>query len=997
MPPLVKQPVDISFAQGLDTKTDPKRVQLGKFLALSNSVFDSTALTKRNGFAPIAPLPVTNTKTLTTFGGSLAAIGTSLYNFAPENNTWYNKGPITDVSMSVAPLVRSATSQTAQDAAVTSTGLCCSIWADSDGTSKYQVNDANSSEIVVSATSLPATASQARVFLLGQYFIITYLVTVSAATHLQFVAIPVASPQTPRTPTDVALQVNSLTAGYDACVVNSNLYFSWYDVAPAVKTAYMTTNLTVTAAVSLVGRRAKYMSVSIDTTTPTPTVWLVFFDSGNSNLYVAAYSSTLAPVLAPTVLVNSSAIARVTSLATASMLTAYYETANTYSYTPNAPSNFVSRIPCTQTGTVGSASIVLRGVSLASKAFAYNATNYLMVAYGGIFQPTYFLSDDSGNVIAKLAYSNGGGYPATQVLPSASLNGDFVQIPYLYKDLLTSVNKTQGVVNVNGIYSQTGVNLVSWSIGLNAMPTAEIGQNLHAGGGFLWMYDGAKPVEHNFHVWPEDVTVTTATGSGSIAASLYYYQVVYEWTDAQGSIHRSAPSVPYAVTTTTASSTNTINIPTLRLTYKTGIKICIYRWSTAQENYYQVTSISSPLISDPTADSVTFTDTLADAAILGNQLIYTTGGVVENIAYPAVDAIALFNSRLVLIDSEDKNLLWYSKQVIEGTPVEPTDLFTIYVAPTAGAQGSTGVNTALGAMDDKLIIFKRNAIYYVNGVGPDNTGANGQFSEPIFVTSTAGCTNPQSIVFMPQGIMFQSDKGIWLLGRDLSTSYIGSPVEAFNSFQVLAAVNVPGTNQVRFTLSNGVTLMYDYFYSQWGTFTGIPGTSSTLFQNLHTYVNATGATFQESPGVYLDGTNPVLMSFTTSWLALAGLQGFERLYFFYLLGTYITPHKLAVAIGYDYNSALQQQVTISPTNFSPKYGGDTLYGSGDPYGGQANVEQWRVFVQTQKCQSFQISVSEIYDPSFSVPAGAGLTLSGINCVIGVKKGYKPQPAAGSVG
>lgn len=232
MPPLVKQSVDVGFAQGLDTKTDPKRVQLGKFLALSNSVFDSTALSKRNGFAPIAFLPVTDTKTLTTFGGSLAAIGTSLYNFAPENATWYNKGPITDVSTSVAPLVRSATSQTAQDAAVTATGLCCSVWADSDGTSRYQINDANSSEIVVPSVSLPATASQARVFLLGQYFILTYLVTVSAATHLQFIAVPTVSPQTPTAPTDVALQVNSLTAGYDACVINNSLYFSWYDVAP---------------------------------------------------------------------------------------------------------------------------------------------------------------------------------------------------------------------------------------------------------------------------------------------------------------------------------------------------------------------------------------------------------------------------------------------------------------------------------------------------------------------------------------------------------------------------------------------------------------------------------------------------------------------------------------------------------------------------------------------------------------------------------------------
>ena len=74
-------------------------------------------------------------------------------------------------------------------------------------------------------------------------------------------------------------------------------------------------------------------------------------------------------------------------------------------------------------------------------------------------------------------------------------------------------------------------------------------------------------------------------------------------------------------------------------------------------------------------------------------------------------------------------------------------------------------------MDDKLIIFKKDAIYYITGTGPDNTGANGTFSDATFITSTVGCANPSSIVLMPNGIMFQSDKGIWLLDRQLGTTY----------------------------------------------------------------------------------------------------------------------------------------------------------------------------------------------------------------------------------
>lgn len=203
--------------------------------------------------------------------------------------------------------------------------------------------------------------------------------------------------------------------------------------------------------------------------------------------------------------------------------------------------------------------------------------------------------------------------------------------------------------------------------------------------------------------------------------------------------------------------------------------------------------------------------------------------------------MTLFDTRLWLVDAEDQNLLWFSKQVIENTPVEMSDLFTFYIPPTTAAQGSTGPITALAPLDDKLIIFKSNAIYYINGTGPDNTGANNNYSQPIFITSTVGCANQQSIVFMPQGLMFQSDKGIWLLDRGLGTTYIGAPVEQYNSGLVESAQNIPETNQVRFILNTGVTLMYDYYYSQWGTFVNVPAISSCIFQNLHTFINSYGA------------------------------------------------------------------------------------------------------------------------------------------------------------
>jgi len=64
--------------------------------------------------------------------------------------------------------------------------------------------------------------------------------------------------------------------------------------------------------------------------------------------------------------------------------------------------------------------------------------------------------------------------------------------------------------------------------------------------------------------------VMNAQPDGSTNKNAYAYQATYEWTDASGNIHRSAPSVPIFVTTTSNGNAGsvTLYIPTLRLTAK---------------------------------------------------------------------------------------------------------------------------------------------------------------------------------------------------------------------------------------------------------------------------------------------------------------------------------------------------------------------------------------------------------------------------------------------
>lgn len=1007
---LNKQALTLSFAKGLDTKSDPKQVQFGKFLDLQNSVFDKTGLLqKRNGFGNLTEL-ISDASYLTTFSGNLTAIGSSFQAYSAGSQSWVDKGYIQPAKISTLPLIRSNTNQTYADTAIAPNGFICTVFADNDGsatTYKYAVADSITGQNIVAPAALTvaggAVTYTPKVFLLGRYFIIVFSANFSGTYSLQYVVVSTVNPGAPSTAATLAAGYQAVsTVAWDAVVSNSNLYFAWATSGGDVKVGYITSDLTITSPVTFATQPATHMSVTVDYTTAQPTVWVVYYDTGTTNLKALAVSPQLTTVRSPVTADTGVTVSNVTSAATGGICSILYELADTYGYDAGVPTHRVYTVNIPVSGSPSGGADSARSVGLASKAFLIGTDIYYVATYSSPYQPTYFLMTKAGKVVAKLAYQNGGGYLVTG-LPNVTVTDTLVQFPYLIKDLIQAVNKSTNVssgTQTAGIYSQTGINLASIDITSEDLSSAEIGGELHVAGGFLWGYDGYSAVEHGFFLYPDSVEVTTATGSGALIAQKYYYQATYEWADNQGNIFRSAPSIPVTITTTTGSSTNTVYVPTLRLTYKTAnpVKIVLYRWSTAQQTYYQVTSISVPTLNSTSVNYVTITDALADATILGNNILYTTGGVLENIGEPALDALALYKSRLFFITSEDKNLLGYSKQVIENVPVEWNDALTLYIAPTTASQGNTGPMKAISAMDDKLVIFKKNAIYYLTGTGPDSTGANNDFSEPQFITSTVGCANPASIVFMPQGLMFQSDKGIWLLGRDLSTQFIGVDVDGYTQgATVTSAVNVPGTNQVRFVLDTGIVLMYDYYYAQWGTFVNIPSISSTLYQDLHTYINQYGQVRQETPSTYLDGTQPVLLSFTTSWLNVSGLRGYERAYFFNLVAEYFSPHKLNIEIAYDYAPSPSQSILVSPDNYNPNYGLEAgPYGSGS-YGGTASLESWRVFFQQQKCKAFQITLSEVYDSTKGVVAGQGFNMSGLTLVIGAKKGYAPSSASRSAG
>lgn len=1032
----MKQSVSFNFQKGLDLKTDSWQLNLGNFLSLQNSIFQKGGLLqKRNGYGLLTN-ENPDSSYLTTLNGNLLSIGSTVNAYSSSLGSWISKGTLQPCSLNVLPLIKNNLNQTQSDSVVAN-GLVLTTYSQINNTTTtyfYVIADAVTGQNIVEPSRIPLLAGgtqptssySGRVFVVDNYFVIVNPVLVSGTHFLQYVSIPIANPaaiSVAQNVTSDAYSSISANPGWDGVVSNNTLVVAYNSTTggqgvhvAALTQSQIATNSQTTVIRSFTGATfiAAILSICVDVTVSPNIFYISFWNNSTSNGYTCAVYlgfGTITTQFTPQQIITSTVIANLASAAQNNSCLVFSEVVHAYSYDSSIPSDFIDAVTVSSTGTVGTPYVAIRSVGLASKAFIINGTIYFLSAYQSTFQPTYFLMNGSLTtsaapiIVAKLAYENGGGY-LNLGLPSVTVTGNIAQIPYLIKDLVEALNTLNNPqqTTAGGIYSQTGINLVSFTLGTTAIDTAEIGQTLQISGGYLSMFDGYLPVEQNFFLWPDNVEVTGSTTGGLMTAQQYFYQVTYEWSDNNGNIYRSAPSIPVSVTTTGSTSSVTINVPTLRLTAKTAnpVKIVIYRWSTQVQVYNQITSITAPILNSTTTDSITaYVDTVADPGYAGNNLIYTTGGVVEDVNAPSFSICTLFDTRLWIVDAEDPNLLWISKQVIEATPVEMSDLFTIYVAPNTGTVESTGPITALAPMDDKLIIFKKNAIYYINGVGPNNLGTTavgcslGNYSQPTFVTAIVGCTNQKSIVLTSAGLMFQSDKGIWLLGRDLSTTYIGAPVESFNSSIVNSANSIPETNYVLFTLNTGEMLMYDYYYNQWGTFIGAPATSSTLYNGLHTILTPFGEILQSTPNEYLDNANPVLMNFTTGWLNLAALQGYERFYDFYILAKYLSPHFLNCQVSYDYNPSILSSTLINPQNFSSSV--PSSFGVPTPFGSPGNKEQWKIHSKVQLCESFQLTLTEVFNPAFQTVAGAGFTMSGISCTVGIKSQRRPIPGKLSAG
>jgi hypothetical protein len=311
--------------------------------------------------------------------------------------------------------------------------------------------------------------------------------------------------------------------------------------------------------------------------------------------------------------------------------------------------------------------------------------------------------------------------------------------------------------------------------------------------------------------------------------STYQYICVYRYHDALGRVHWSGLSNKASITTGAGEEGVTIYVSLEDVTRKSfaqDITLEIYRTEKNGSTFYLEAAVrGSPL--DAGLGNILYTTVNGDALLVTRELLYSHSRAEYHMP-PAARYVVHTKNRTWLGGLMRGNILQASApRVPNEIPLFNNDIPNFKVSLPQ-------VCTGMAGLGDVLIAFSKNAVFAVYGEGPNDRG-EGSFSEPQVISLAVGCINSRSIVQAEDCVLFQSARGLEILGRGLGApEYIGSPVrdelEArpfvmsswYNAtdrtahFVVAAAYGDPPSD-VRI-------LVYDFEAQAWSVDTAIDGT-----------------------------------------------------------------------------------------------------------------------------------------------------------------------------
>lgn len=991
--PLQRQTVSINLARGLDTKTDKKMVTADKLLVLENSKFKKgDSLSKRNGYTALGKLQLdgatslTNVSALGFFGDELLAIdGNCLCSYLESSDAWINKGFLYNVGVTSENIIKNSSQQSDPQVGYLN-NILVFAWEDSRGGIRASITSLTDNQIIVNDTELSSTGINPKIINYGGKIYVYYIEGTNFITRSVAPVSPSFS-----SATTLSTNINGTNKVYDVVKFGALGVVAYNNTAGNTQVSYITTDPAIGTPFSGQPSAVTFTdnSVSAVTVFEHDETYIHIIQHNANGLRATVLNADFTTQQATTTLdaTTSPVTTRIAAQRVSSTdLTVYYTVDNS----SDKDQTFIRKVSWDVSGTVGTSTVLKRSVGLAAKGFTDAAgTFYLPVQHQSTLQSTSFIINASGAIVSKFLGTITGDLPAAESVISdvVSLGDDKFMLAKERKGRLQSES---GV-----LFTTTGVAQVEFDLSpARKIRSEQLGASVQFTGGIISGYDGAQVYEQGFNLYPENIGIVGSASGGNLSDGTRQYILLYEWTDARGQIYRSTPSVAQSFTLSGGGSSQkaTITFPTLRMTARESVSLVVYRTENNGATFYRVTSVTSLTLNDTTVDSVSIEDTLADASITSNEILYTTGNVLENASPPTASIIAPFKNRTFLLGLENKNQFAYSKEYVQGDAVN-------YAAEFIGQLEDEAEEIVAGAaLDDNFIIFKETNIFAIVGNGPDATGLGETFSAPKPIPSRTGCdkNSPNSVVTTPIGLMYKSSKGIYLLDRGLNAGYIGAPVEEFNNEDVLAANVITDDDEVRFLTSAGNILTYNYYYDRWSVFKTFSGAVDTVVaDNIYYLSNTTTVLKEDSTGLFTDDNSGINQVVVTPWYKFNKTQGFQRVRKALILGEFKGNHIFKVSIGYDFHDYYTDEFIVrAGTIFETETWGDNAtWGSGDVWGGSdPDVFQLEFRPSRQKCQAIRFKFEDIFDGNRT----EGFELSNIIMEVAAKKGAFRLPASQTI-
>jgi hypothetical protein len=569
-------------------------------------------------------------------------------------------------------------------------------------------------------------------------------------------------------------------------------------------------------------------------------------------------------------------------------------------------------------------------VTLLTRPWAVAGVNYAVVycstanTVHANAQGTLLLVDIDGTASLRVVATVAPRLGANSLI-AANICTKFAQVSSTKFAVANLVTRTGGL----GIGQGRGVELAVFDFAAtNRWQAVPFAGNTYLSGGATSHFDRHRVREVNFHVRPPQPTVA-AGGAGAVTVTNALYVAVYEKFDASGNCEISAASDPSAPFTTAATIAN-VTLKTLPLSTQTDgsatdvenpIRLAVYRsGDNGALPYRRIGTVDNVT----TAATVVYADNTGSVA--SNAKLYTQPGQLgtaqNRVTPPGLHHVVAYSDMLVGV-GDDLVTLWYSGQHVIGEGVWFADAFQVPV--TDG-----GPITGLAVQDGTLFVFKRSAIFAVNGEPPSDNGTAGGLGTPRRLAVDVGCVDSRSIVVTTLGIFFQSARGIEILTRAQSVEWVGESVQTSLAScpVVTSAVLDEKASVVRFTCAQsetanqvattGVHLVFDLSLKGWVSVdkvTATAGVESKAAQSaamvytgsrwVYAWLETTGKVWLErasSDGsAYLDDSAWVTLQWETPSFKV-GLQQEQRIWSVTLLYERATSAGFSLEIAYGYGS-----------------------------------------------------------------------------------------------